>query len=86
MVSSHVGQEGFVSIADALRAEGIKQGMQEGRLQGMKQGKQQGRQEGMLQGIRQTAKNLLASGLAIDFVAKNTGLDIELLKKLRDKA
>ena len=73
MVSSHVGQEGFVSIADALRAEGIKQGMQEGRLQGMKQ-------------MQQAAKNLLASGLAIDFVAKNTGLDIELLKKLRDKA
>jgi len=37
------------------------------------------RQEGM----QQAARNFLASGLDVDFVARNTGLDIELLKKLQ---
>jgi len=31
---------------------------------------------------KQIAKNLLASGLSIDFVAKNTDLGIDLLQKL----
>ena len=38
------------------------------------------------EGAQQVAKNFLASGLDIDFVAKNTGLDIELLKKLQEES
>lgn len=41
------------------------------------------RQEGMQQNTQQIAKNFLENGVDVEVVAKSTGLDIELLKKLR---
>jgi len=47
------------------------------------------RQEGMQQGMHikevQIAKNFLESGFDIATVAKNTGLDVVLLKKLQEE-
>ena len=61
----------MISIADELRDEG----------------RQEGRQEGMQAGMQlremQIAKNLLNSGVDLDAVASNTGLDVAVLKKLQ---
>lgn len=43
-----------------------------------------GRQQGMQQGMQQVAKNLLTNGFDLQTVAKNTGLDLALLRQLRD--
>jgi predicted transposase YdaD len=43
------------------------------------------REEGMQQGMQQAAKNFLASGVDINLVAQNTGLDITLLQKLKEE-
>lgn len=48
-------------------------------------GEQKGIQQGMSLREKEIAKNFLASGLEVDFVAKNTGLDIEFLKKLKEE-
>jgi len=63
-----LGEIYMLSIADALRQEGMQQGMQ----------------QGMHLKEIQIAKNLLTSGLEIDFVAENTSLEIEFLEKLRE--
>ncbi len=64
-----LGENYMLSIADALRQEGMQQGMQ----------------QGMHLKELQIAKNLLASGLGIHFVSQNTGLDIEILKNLNEE-
>ncbi len=66
-----LGENFMMSIADEIRQEGMQQGMQKGM------------QQGMQQGMQRAARNFLASGLDVGFVAKNTGLDIEFLKKLQ---
>lgn len=50
--------------------------------------KQQGLQQGVLEGKKETAINFLSMGLAVDEVAKGTGLEksaIEALKALASK-
>ena len=66
-------------------AEQLKQ---QGHQKGLKQGMQQGMQQGALEGKKETALNFLSMGLAVDEVAKGTGLDksvIEELKKVSSK-
>lgn len=45
----------------------------------------QARQEGLQQGILMTAKNMLAEGTDPVFVAKVTGLPLDVIKKLKEK-
>lgn len=64
-----LGDNYMMSIADSLRQEGMQQGVQ----------------QGMHIKEIQIAKNFLASGFDVETVAKNTGLNLELLKKLREE-
>ncbi|MDR2657678.1 MAG: hypothetical protein LBB86_07625 [Oscillospiraceae bacterium] len=57
-------------LADRLRQEGLQKGLQEGL------------QEGLQKGCIETAKNLIALGSSIDYIAKATGLSIEQLAQL----
>lgn len=74
--------------------EGMKEGMEEGMKEGMKQGMEQGRKEGKKEGIEQGVKQgiekgfkimagrLKSEGLAVDAIAKLTGLSQEEIKAL----
>lgn len=50
------------------------------------EGKQQGIQQGIQQGVQQTsetiARNLLASGIAVEVVKQATGLSLQQLEQL----
>jgi len=63
-----LGEKFMISIADEIRQEGMQQGMQ----------------KGMHIREMQIAKSFLESGFDIDAVAKNTGLDPAVLKKLQE--
>lgn len=69
-----------VSSEKTLINAALREGHAEGHAAGLEEGLAKGREEGMLQG----AKNLLNHGFEIEFVSENTGLDIELLKKLNN--
>jgi hypothetical protein len=56
--------------------------MQEGRQKGRQEGLQEGLQKGLQKGCIETAKNLIALGASIDYIAKATGLSIEQLAQL----
>ena len=71
-------EEGIMTLADRLRQEGIKLGMQKGI--------QEGRQEGEHKKAVVIAKNLLSMGVSIEQVIKATQLsrnEIEVLKLMR---
>jgi len=53
---------------------------------GIERGIEKGRNEGKNEAKIEIAKLALEKGAEIDFVAKITGLDIELIKKLKDEA
>ncbi len=80
-----LGEEFMISIADEIRQEAREQGMQQGMQEGVQQGMQEGVQQGMQIGVSQIAKNLLAHGFDLEVVAENTGLSIEVLKKLHEE-
>ena len=46
---------------------------------------EEGREEGMEKGREEVARSALAEGATFDFVQKITGLDVETIKKLKDK-
>lgn len=69
--------EKIMTVAEQLIAKGEQRGEQRGEKRGL--------QQGMEIKEKQIAKNLLASGLSIDFVAKNTDLGIDLLQKLQEE-
>ena len=68
-----LGGEFMISIADEIRQEAREQGIQ------------QGMQQGMQMRASQIARNLLAHGFDLMVVAENTGLSIEVLKKLEEE-
>jgi predicted transposase/invertase (TIGR01784 family) len=70
-----LGDDYMLSIATALRQEGVEQGMQQGILQGM--------QQGMQQGVEKVAKSLLSRGMSVEFVADSTGIPVDLVVKLQ---
>ena len=79
-------EEGIMTLADRLRQEGIKLGMQKGIQEGRQEGIQEGRQEGEHKKAVAIAKNLLAMGVSIEQVTKATQLsrnEIEVLKLMR---
>lgn len=51
------------------------------REEGRTEGRAEGRAEGIIEGCAKVAKNLLNLGMALDEVAKVTGLDIETIEK-----
>ena len=62
-----------------------KEGLREGELKGKKEGKEEGLQQGLQEGKIEIAKNLLASGFETVFVAKITGIDLDIIGTLIDK-
>ena len=62
--------------------EGKLEGIAEGKLEGIAEGKLEGKLEGRNEAIIEIAKNLIASGIDLDVIAKNTGLSIEVLKEM----
>ena len=53
------------------------------REEGRSEGRAEGRAEGIIEGCAKVAKNLLNLGMALDEVAKATGLDIETIEKMK---
>ena len=53
------------------------------REEGSAEGRAEGRAEGIIEGCAKVAKNLLNLGMALDEVAKVTGLDIETIEKMK---
>ena len=76
-------------MADA-RYDGYEEGFDKGREDGLQVGLQQGLQRGIEQGLEQgahqnkleTARNLLAEGVASQIVARCTGLPMETIHQL----
>ncbi len=60
------------------RDEGLQQGMEEGIEKGIEKGKEEGKEEANLN----AAKILLANGVAINLIAKSTGLSRKKLEAL----
>ena len=67
-------EEGF----DKGREDGLQQGIQQGLEQGIEQGLKQGAHQNKLE----TARNLLAEGVASQIVARCTGLPMETIHQL----
>ncbi|WP_158535502.1 Rpn family recombination-promoting nuclease/putative transposase [Fibrobacter sp. UWH1] len=69
-------RNGFVSVADVIRAEG----REEGRAEGEEIGEARGLAKGFAK-LVQSAKNFLAMGLSLEQVSKGTGLSIAEIQK-----
>ena len=70
----------------ALRDQGYRDGLSQGKIEGRAQGLSQGLSQGISQGINkrniEIARNMLKDNLAIDVISKYTGLSIEEIKSL----
>ena len=71
-------EEGFDEGFTAGREDGLQQGIQQGLEQGIEQGLKQGAHQNKLE----TARNLLAEGVASQIVARCTGLPMETIHQL----
>ena len=60
------------------RAEGLAKGKAEGRAEGLAEG----RAEGLAEGKENVACNLKRMGMDVETIAKVTGLDPEIIKRL----
>lgn len=69
----------LMTIAEKLRLEGEKRGLEKGRLEGWQEGRQEGEREAALK----IARAMLASGLDRDSVMKMTGLTADDLAQIR---
>ena len=78
-ISVEIGER-VMTLAERLVAEGMQKGMQEGMAEGIQKGMQKGMQKGKLE----VAESLLSEGLALDFIAKVTGLPAERIKELQE--
>lgn len=65
-------RNGFVSVADVIRAEGREEGEEIGEARGLAKG---------FAKLVQSAKNFLAMGLSLEQVSKGTGLSIAEIQK-----
>jgi len=80
-------QEGFL---EARYTKGIKEGMEKGMKVGMAQGMAEGMAQGMAEGMaqgkdkanRENASLMKADGMAVELIAKYTGLSIEEIEDL----
>ena len=71
-------EEGFT----AGREDGLQVGLQQGLQQGLQRGIEQGLEQGAHQNKLETARNLLAEGVASQIVARCTGLPMETIHQL----
>ena len=71
-------EEGF----DKGREDGLQVGLQQGLQRGIEQGLEQGLEQGAHQNKLETARNLLAEGVASQTVARCTGLPMETIHQL----
>jgi len=87
---SVIYQEIWETALERGLQEGRQEGLQEGRQEGLQEGLQEGRQEGLQEGrqvaMREIAVQLLASGMEIAQVASMTGLSVEEVEKISDRA
>lgn len=60
----------------------VEEGRAEGRAEGRVEGRAEGLQEGIHEGIRSVATNLLREGIAVEMVARVTGLSVEVVQQL----
>jgi predicted transposase/invertase (TIGR01784 family) len=65
--------------------EGVEKGLEKGREQGLEKGLEQGRAEGELLATQAIAKNLLATGVDFETIAKVTGLSVQEITDLRNE-
>ncbi|MCK4761294.1 MAG: Rpn family recombination-promoting nuclease/putative transposase [Candidatus Aminicenantes bacterium] len=68
------GGEIMETLAQRLRAEGKRMGIEEGLRQGLKEGLKEGIEEGEKKGKLETAKRMLNSGLTVKDIVTFTGL------------
>ena len=61
------------SLAQRWMEQGIEQGIEEGRVEGIKKGK------------IETARELIKNGVALDIIARSTGLSKKELEKIAAK-
>lgn len=54
----------------------------DGVADGREQAREEGREEGRAEGILSVARNLKASGIPVDVIARNTGLTVEEIYNL----
>ena len=71
-------EEGF----DKGHEDGLQVGLQQGLQRGIEQGLEQGLEQGAHQNKLETARNLLAEGVASQIVARCTGLPMETIHQL----
>lgn len=64
------------------RAEGLKEGIEQGRKEGIEIGEAKGREEGMSEGILQTAVAALKQGIPVETVASFTGVSVTEVEQL----
>jgi len=86
MESAH--QEGLAEGLKKGRTEGLKEGqtegLKEGRTEGLKEGRTEGLKEGQLAEKYDTARQMLADGLAPATIAKYTGLSLEEIERQKE--
>jgi len=73
------------NVIETARMEGLEKGRQEGIQAGIQEGMQEGSLKGKLEEKRLIAKNLLATGLDIEIIAKVTDLKHAEIESLRDR-
>ena len=64
------------------REEGREEGLAQGREEGIAQGRAEGRTEGAEENKRENARRMKADGMAVELIAKYTGLTKESIEDL----
>jgi len=78
-------EEAVMTIAEQLKAEGKKEGLEEGKREGLEEGKITGREEGKKENQAEVAMRLIGKGISLDFVAEVTELPLDALRRLQNK-
>ena len=73
---------GFAEGVEKGREEGLEQGREEGLEQGLEIGRTKGKEEGKKEEKMNIAREMKEGGMAVEMIAKYTGLDEEEIKNL----
>ena len=71
---------------EAGMEKGIKKGREEGIAQGIEQGREEGLEQGAYNNKLETAKKLLDMSLTLEKIAEATGLPLETILELKNRA
>lgn len=80
-LSDRIGGQ-VITLAERLEKKGFEKGILEGKSEGKAEGKAEGKIEGQALAQKMIARNLLTQGIEVSFVAKVTGLPLEIVKTL----